>query len=371
LLAHSPEGPPFYHKHYRSGIWKTFFPAGAAFVPLEESKVVSFHPQMNFKLIMRRAVCALLLFFAVVAVPAAYGQFTLTAGVPLPPAVDPGSSATVTITLTPGTGFSGTVDLTCAVSSSQVTTNLPTCAISPDSETAASTPSLTILTSANTPAGAYQVTVTGTDGATVVTTTVNLNVANLAQDYTITVYPTTAIPSPVVAGSVATAAVTIAPIGSYTGNVTLSCLSVSPVVAGAPTCSFDKPTVPVSSGVPGTSTLTLTTYGYINTPTTTGMLFGHHALYGLWMSFPALIVAGLTTTGKRGRKFLGIFFLLAIVIAFLFMPACGSNNAIITTNINEVTPKNTYTFTLTGADANGIGPSSTTSAIVTLEVTSE
>jgi hypothetical protein len=339
---------------------------------LEESKVVSFHPvEVHSSHIMRPFACALLFLLSLAAVPAAYGQFTLTAGTPTPQAVDPGGSATVIITLATGTGFSGTVNLTCAVSSSQVTTDLPTCAISPDSESAASAPSLTILTSANTPAGTYQITVTGTDGSTVVTAPVSLNVANLAEDYIITVYPTTAIPSPVVAGSVATAAVTVSPIGSYTGDVTLSCLSVSPVVAGAPTCSFDKPTVPVSSGVPATSTLTLTTYGYINTPTSSSELFGGRALYGLWLTFPALTLVGLGAAGKRRRKFFGIFFLLTVAAAFLLMPACGSNNAIITTNINEVTPKNTYTFTLTGTDAKGVGPSSTTSATVTLQVTAE
>jgi hypothetical protein len=333
---------------------------------------VSFHPvEVRLSQIMRPVVCALLLLLSFAAVPTASGQFTLTPGTPTPPAVDPGGSATVTITLSTTTSFSGAVALTCAVSSSQVTTDLPTCVISPDSESAASTPTLTIMTSANTPAGTYQVTITGTDGPTVVTATVSLNVANLAEDYIITVFPTTAIPSPIVAGSVATAAVTVSPIGSYTGDVTLSCLSVSPAVAGAPTCSFDKPTVPVSSGVPGTSTLTLTTYGYINTPTSTSRLWGQHALYGLWLAFPALTLAGLGAAGKRGRRFLGIFLLLTVAAAFLFMPACGSNNAIITTNINEVTPKNTYTITLTGADAKGVGPSSVTSATVTLQVTSE
>jgi hypothetical protein len=349
------------------------FSGRAAFAPLEESKVVSSHPfKVSFRQFMRPIVCALLfLLISIAAIPAAYGQFTLTAAPPQPAAVDPGGSATAIIDLTTTTGFTGSVDLTCAVSSSQVTSDLPTCTVSPVSESASSTPSLTIMTSANTPAGAYLVTVTGTDGTTIVTTSVGLNVADLAQDYTITVYPTTAIPSPVVAGSVATAAITVAPIGSYTGNVTLSCLFVTPAVAGAPTCSFDKPTVPVSSGVPATSTLTLTTYGYINQTTTTSKLYLPHVFRGLWLGFPALLFLGLGATGKRGGKLFGIFLLLIISSALLLLPSCGSNTAIVTTNVNEITPKNTYTFTLTGADANGIGPSSTTSATVTLQVTAE
>ncbi|MFY9977905.1 MAG: hypothetical protein WAK22_06715, partial [Candidatus Sulfotelmatobacter sp.] len=95
-------------------------------------------------------------------------------------------------------------------------------------------PSLTITTSGSTPPGTYQVLVTGTDSSipSTASATLELNVADLAQDYTLTVFPTTAIPSPVVPGGIATTTVTLAPIGGYSGTVTLSCLSVTPVVTG-------------------------------------------------------------------------------------------------------------------------------------------
>jgi hypothetical protein len=51
------------------------------------------------------------------------------------------------------------------------------------------------------------------------------------------------------------------------------------------------------------------------------------------------------------------------------MPACGGRSSTNAPN-GEITPNNTYTFTLTGADLNGAAPSNSTSspATVTLAV---
>jgi hypothetical protein len=339
---------------------------------MEESKVVSSHPFMvNFKDRMRPFGLTLLLFLfifilALVTPSSASAQFTLTPAQLYPSSVDPGGSATATIALTYTSGFTGTVDLSCSVTSSQITTDLPACGISPATETASSTPSLTITTTGTTPAGAYEITVTGVSGSTTVTATLFLNVADLAQDYTITVFPSTAIPSPVVAGSVATSTVTIAAIGSYTGTVTLSCLSITPVVTGAPVCSFDPPTVTVTGGTPPTSTLTLTTFTNIGTPTNSGSVSYPRSLYALWLAFPALMLVAAGTVRTRRKKFLGIFLLLAVACSVLLLPACGTSS---TNNAsNQVTPNETYTFTLTGSDTKGVGPSSTSSSVVTLVV---
>ena len=329
----------------------------------------------NFRPVLRPLIFALLLFLTLAASPRVFGQatFTLTAAQFVPSSIDPGGGARSSVTLTTLTGFTGTIDLSCAVTSSIVTPDMPTCLISPSSETASSVPTLTITTTGSTPAGTYQVAITGTDGASVVTTTVFLNVADLAVDYSITVFPTTAIPSPVVAGSVATTTVTVAAIGNYSGSVTLSCLTVSPAVAGAPICSFNPPTVKVTTSVAPTSTLTLTSYGELTTPTTpTTKVKRRRLVWAAWLGLPAFVFFGFGTAGKRRSKFLGIFLLLAIACGLLLEPACGSNTPVqINPNINQVTPANTYMFTLTGADANGVGPSSTTSATVSLQVTAQ
>jgi hypothetical protein len=49
----------------------------------------------------------------------------------------------------------------------------------------------------------------------------------------------------------------------------------------------------------------------------------------------------------------------------VLMPACGSSS----TSVGTVTPKQTYTFTLTGADENGAAPSNTTTNEATVSIT--
>ncbi len=325
---------------------------------------------VTFRNVLRAVVfpCAILLFL-VGAIPAAQAQFTLSAGPLQPSSVDPGGSATSILTLTYGT-FTGTVDFTCTVTSTTVSSDLPACGVSPLSETASSLPSLTITTSGLTPPGTYQVVVTGTSGSTSVSTTLYVNVADLQQDYTISVYPPTAIPSPVVAGSTATSTVTVAPIGGYTGTVTLSCLSVTPVVTGAPVCSFTPTaTLKVTGGVPPNTTLTLTTFTTVNNPpsSNSSLIRSHRVLFALWLGIPSLAFVGLSASGKRSRKLLGIFLLIAVAGGLFLLPACGNHNS--NNAANQITPNNTYTFTLTGSDLKGLGPSNTSEATVTLEVT--
>jgi hypothetical protein len=91
------------------------------------------------------------------------------------------------------------------------------------------------------------------------------------------------------------------------------------------------------------------------------------AFYALWLAIPSLAFVGLGSGGKRSRKLLGIFMLITIAAGLFLLPACGptnSNNA-----ANQITPNDTYTFTLTGSDQKGLGPSSTSTATVMLEVT--
>ena len=327
------------------------------------------HFMVNFRQVPRTTVVLSLLLLALAASSAAQAPFTLTAAQLQPSSIDPGDSATSILTLTTGATFSGTVDFTCTVTSTQITTDLPACSVSPSSETASSLPSLTITTSGSTPPGTYQVLVTGTDSSipSTASATLELNVADLAEDYTLTVFPTTAIPSPIVPGDIATTTVTVAPIGGYSGTVTLSCLSVTPVVTGSPVCSFTpSATVKVATGQAPTATLTLTTFTTVSNPPNSLIIRSHPRLfYALWLAMP-LVFVGFGAAGKRGKKLLGIFLLISVAGGLFLLPACSgnSNNA-----ANQITPNNTYTFTLSGSDLKGLGPSSTSTATVMLTVT--
>ena len=330
---------------------------------------MSSHPYMlNFRQVVRPLFVALSLFFFTAA-PAMVAQtqnFSLTPSVLSPQSgVDPGGQATGTIALTAVTpGFASPVTLACTVTSNEVT-NLPVCTVSPTVAIPNATVSLTISALGDTVAGQYTITITGTAGAEVETAApVYFNVVDVPQDYTLSV--TQAIsPSTVTPGGGAKATVTVTPIAGYTGSVTLSCLSVTPVVVAAPICSFNAvggsggPTVSLANGSAGTSILTISTYG--NTQST-AEVWTPPIFYGLWLAFPGLALMGAGARGSQKKKWLGLFLLMVVAGLVILLPACNSTTSLSSTSNNSsgfVTPKNSYTFTLTGVDQNGISPSNT------------
>jgi len=337
-------------------------PARAAFAPSEESKVVGSQSLMsNSRQIARSFAFVLLLPLLFAASGSlAFAQFTLTIPSGLqPPAVDPGETSIATIDLA---GSSNSVSLSCAVTSNQTTGTPPSCAVSPSSLTPPGSASLTITTSGATVTGSYPVTVTGVSGANTQSVTLNLGVTNLSEDYTLSVTPTTAVPSPIHAGSSATTTVSVSPIGSYTGSVTLACLTVTPTTTLSPVCTFNPPTVAVTSGtVPPTSTLTLSTTG----PAPTVRRWGTRIFYAIWLAVPGLALAGWRSKGRRRNGALAALLLLVIGGGVLMLPACNSASKLGT---NGDTPANTYTFTLSGADQNGAGPSNTTTNEATVSI---
>jgi hypothetical protein len=317
----------------------------------------------------------LLSVFMAAHVSLAHGQsFTLSSSALSPSAgVNPGDSATATVVVQSTGGFADTVSLSCAVTSNQFTSNLPVCGISPATVTPDASSFLTITTTGGTDgtqAGIYNIAVTGVSGAITQTVNLSMNVTDITQDYTILVTSTTATPGTVTAGQTATAQVTVTPIGSYSGTVTLACLAITPVVTDAPVCSFAPSTgtapgpVQIGGGQAATAILTITTLG----PNPTTRLRTPRIFYALWLLLPGLALTGVGTAARRRKSLLGIFLLLSMVSGLLLLPACGSTNN--TNNPSgEVTPKNTYTFTLTGADQNGAAPgNSATAPTVTLTV---
>jgi hypothetical protein len=323
----------------------------------------------NSRKLVRAFVLALLLAgFSAAAVGRAQGQsFTLTATSQFNP-VNPGGSSTANLSLQGTGGFDSAVSFTttpCTVTPVQ-TTGTPVCSVTPSSAnpgTGGAQVSVGVTTFSSTPAGSYQVTVTGVSGALAPQTVqLILGVSTLTEDYTLSVSPTTATPSPVTAGNTATTTVTISPIGSYSGHtITLACSSVTPLAEPVPICSFNPAQVQIASGVAPTSILSIITIG----PNPVTRTWNRRMVYALWLLAPGLGLLGLVTTGTRRKQMLGLLLLVGLSGGLLLVPACGSS-----TNVGNTTPKSTYTFTLSAVDETGAAPGNGTTdpASVTVSV---
>jgi len=315
------------------------------------------------------------LFLALLASPLmAFGQqdFTMMVTQPYPSAVDAGQDSKSYINLGTVNGFTGNVSLSCTVS--PLVANGPTCT-PPATATPPQQVAMSITVGDLAPAGFYTLTVTGTGPApsTPKTANISLTVLSITPDYTMAV--TTAIfPTSVHAGFTAVATITVSPINGYSGTVTLSCSSITPLATPAPSCSFSPSAVgPQANGLepPFTSVLTITTTGNTPPPPTPASLVGGlHGINGsfltganapslnrLWLAFPGLglMALALASPGRRRRRLWVPSLLLLSLASVLLMPACATNNS--NTGLNGSTPKNTYVFTLTGADTQGVAPS--------------
>jgi hypothetical protein len=124
--------------------------------------------------------------------------------------------------------------------------------------------------------------------------------------------------------------------------------------------------------------MTITSYGAAATTTTTAERRRRRIFYALGLFVPGLALVGIGTSrgpNKSGRNkkrnALGVLLLMAIAASLLLLPACNGTNLTsqTTSTLNGAeTPKNNYTFTLTGTDANGVAPGSTTPATVMMAV---
>jgi hypothetical protein len=333
---------------------------------------VSLCPLMfNYRHGVRIFLVALVATFLLPRISHAQATFTLTTGTLNPPAVVPGGVATTALNLG-GDSSVGSVSLSCTVTSSLSTTDMPTCGISPTAATPPATPSLTVTSLGATPAGQYTITITGTaSGATTQTATLFLNVVQAQQNYALTV--TRAIsPGTVTPGGVAQAIITITPISGYSGTVTLSCLSISPSVVASPYCSFQSNTTPaqssiaVAAGTPAAATITINTYG---TQQTTAELTSPGIFYTFLFGVPGLVLAGAGSVRRVRRKSLAFLAALTLTATILLLPGCGGISPTSNNTYGYITPKNTYVFTITGVDQNGVSPSNSgTQATISLSV---
>jgi hypothetical protein len=174
-------------------------------------------------------------------------DFTLSAA-PSSQTVAEGGSTSYTATVTSTNGFNSAVSL--IVSGCPANT---TCALSPTSVTppanGSASSTLSVGTTSTTPAGTYTLTITGTSGSLVSSTSVTL-IVTVPGNFTIAATPSSRTVAP---GSSTTYKVTATPTGGFTGTVALS-------VTGLP-ASTTGTFSPKSVSLPpaGTSTLTVAT----------------------------------------------------------------------------------------------------------------
>lgn len=164
-------------------------------------------------------------------------------------------------------------------------------------------------------------------------------------DFTLAVVPPNA--SVQFAGATATYTVQLTPHPLYSPNITLSC-------TGTPTgaaCSFAPASVALQSTSPGAATLHITTTARpIVTPAS--LWTQRHSYYAFWLFVPGLALLGAGVGGdRRRRRILGFFMLCALFSLLLLQPACSSSS---TQPPNTGTQAGTYTITVTGTSGSDI-----------------
>src|SRR5580704_8487006 len=201
-----------------------------------------------------------------------------------PVSVMAGATGTLSLTITPTNGFSGTVTLECdSVSSPVGASDVPTClSIPPVTITgnAPTTTTLTIQTQPGTTPGQYMESVNAVDSSGNVLA--NTNTAIVAVTVTApapapappTSAPSFALTNTTVSiatpGASGTSTITISPRGGFTGSVALSCTVTGPATAvDPPTCSVAAP--PAITGTTAVSvTLTVNTTAASSSSNATG-----------------------------------------------------------------------------------------------------
>ncbi len=275
---------------------------------------------------------------------------------------------TSTMNVTPANAFTGTVTLSCAVTTAPPSATSPvTCTIpaSVSVTTASSVPAtLTALSTATTSTGAYVITVTATSGSITQTAAVNVTVTSAAPaTFTLSKSGDISITPGATAGNTSTISMT--PSGGFNSTVTLTC-AITPTAANDPaTCSLSP-----SSITPGvTSKLTVST-----TAATADLVYPKFGDGKGWLGAGGgAVLAFLVFFGipARRRSWRSMLCVLVAMVALGVMSSCGGGSSASNSGGGGTTPKDTgttagtYTVTVTGA-ATGVTPSPTVT--VTLSV---
>lgn len=177
------------------------------------------------------------------------------------------SGNTSTVYASPTNGFTGVINLSCAVTTAPASaTDAPTCSIPANvniTGAASVTAQLAVQTASDTTAGSYVVAITGVDATTgkvKATTNVNVTVKGTAAPASFSLGNSGAITVTRGATTGNASTISVTPAGGFTGQVNLTCAVTTSIanVTSAPTCGIPT-SVSVTGSSAATATLTVTT----------------------------------------------------------------------------------------------------------------
>ena len=287
-------------------------------------------------------------------------KFTLTNSGGLTLVAGATAANTVSIAAAPTNSFTGVINLSCAVTAEPASPTSPaTCNVPASvdiSGSASVSGTLTVATTTTTTAGAYAITVTGTDAATgkiTASTVVNVAVTTpptpsfaLTNNGGITVSPG--------AASGNTSTITVTPSGGFAGAVSLTCAVTTSIPSpnDPPTCSIPSSVSSTGSSV-STATLTVNT----TAATTAALRYPFRKTYG--PSGGALLAIALFFGIPLRRRRWGHLAGLLAVVVFASVMGCGGGGGSNSNPGNAGTTAGSYTVTVTGTSA-GIATQTTT-----------
>jgi uncharacterized repeat protein (TIGR01451 family) len=183
--------------------------------------------------------------------------------------------------------------------------------------------------------GAVQV--TGPNNIVLASTQVSAQMS----DFTLKVSPPSA--SVNLAGETAVYQAQLFPQPVYGAGITLSCTGLPPGSA----CAFTTPTVTLQGTSPGATTLNVTTTAR---PITTGSLKSRLGrFYAVWLAVPGFALLGVVD--RRRRRAFGFLTLCTLFTMLFLLPACGRTN---TQPPVSGTPAGTYPITVSATSGSDV-----------------
>jgi subtilase family serine protease len=296
--------------------------------------------------------------------------FTMTASA-IATTIPAGQNATSTLTIAPGTGFTGTVNFT----PSSCTAGLPagaTCSFSPSSvsldgiSTDLKTVTLTIATSAiATPAGPQTVTVLGTSSSPQAAVSTTVSFSTIATNETFTLATTSGTTYTVAPGGTASVQINVAPgphgFSPTATPLTYTCSGTPQLSTALISCNAPNSGQPDSASSVTVSLVTTGPTAQLKPP----LDRASRMFYALLL--PGFGILALAGSRRRGVRLLGLIMVLGF--STLGLGSCGGGGSSNNSQTNPGTPAGSYTVTIsatTGAPAGGTAITGTTTITLTV-----